>query len=75
MAEPGIRAVGPGDVEVTYRNGEVRRFRRYCPHQGADLSLGYLDDQDRLRCPWHNLPYEKDGNSPCKSIKGIGRTE
>src|SRR5690349_16360155 len=47
---------------------EVFALGRYCPHAGADLSLGYLDGA-RVRCSWHNLPIDlRSGLSPCKSI-------
>jgi nitrite reductase/ring-hydroxylating ferredoxin subunit len=53
------------------RNGEVFSFRRYCPHQGADLSLGRVVD-DRVVCPWHNLPFDlRTGRSPCTNLAGL----
>lgn len=43
-------------------------FSRYCPHEGADLAAGYLQD-GRVICPWHNLPLNlADGASPCQSL-------
>lgn len=56
---------------IKLNNGDVYSFDRYCPHQGGDLSLGYLDGQ-KLICPWHNLPFDiPDGTSPCKTLIGI----
>jgi nitrite reductase/ring-hydroxylating ferredoxin subunit len=47
-------------------------FPRYCPHEGADLTAGYLRE-GRIHCPWHNLGIDlKTGNSPCK---GLARLE
>lgn len=52
--------------------GTLRRFRRRCPHQGADLSLGHVFE-GKLHCPWHNLPFDLDtGRSPCMEIADIG---
>lgn len=43
-------------------------FSRHCPHEGADLTAGYLQD-GCVVCPWHNLPFNlADGASPCKSL-------
>lgn len=52
-------------------NGDVFSFNRHCPHQGADMSLGYAEG-DNLHCPWHNLPFDlRSGKSPCESLQGI----
>ncbi len=43
-------------------------FARRCPHEGADLSLGTLQD-GQLVCPWHNLRFDlHDGKSHCKGV-------
>jgi len=53
------------------RSGDVFSFRRFCPHQGADLSLGRVAD-DRVVCPWHNLPFDlRTGRSPCTTLAGL----
>lgn len=53
------------------RSGEVFSFRRHCPHQGADLSLGRVVE-DRVVCPWHNLPFDLlTGRSPCTTLAGL----
>ena len=47
---------------------QIWKFDRRCPHEGADLALGYIDDH-HIHCPWHNLPIDiKTGRSACKSI-------
>lgn len=41
---------------------------RRCPHEGADLSCGFVRDE-RLVCPWHNLTFDPDtGASPCQEL-------
>ena len=35
----------------------VFAISRFCPHQGADLAAGYIEE-DSLFCPWHNLRIE-----------------
>jgi len=56
---------------VKLHNGEFYAFNRYCPHEGADMALSYLEG-DSLRCPWHNLPFDlHSGFSPCKTLQGL----
>jgi nitrite reductase/ring-hydroxylating ferredoxin subunit len=65
-----IKAVSDSLCIARHEN-EVFAFSRYCPHAGADLSLGYLDG-NRLRCSWHNLSIDlRSGLSPCKSIARV----
>lgn len=43
-------------------------FSRHCPHEGADLAAGYVQD-GCVVCPWHNLPFSMNsGASPCMSL-------
>ncbi|MGB5706035.1 MAG: Rieske 2Fe-2S domain-containing protein [Arenicellales bacterium] len=52
-------------------NNQVRAFSRYCPHNGADLSLGTILN-GKIMCPWHNLPIDLEtGFSPCESLKKL----
>ena len=52
-------------------DGQIIVFERFCPHQGADLSFGHLQE-DSVKCPWHNLPISlKTGLSPCRSLKKL----
>lgn len=69
---PGvIRAVDGRTCVARLGDGSVVAFGRRCTHEGADLSLGYVDG-DRIRCPWHNLPFDpKTGENPCKSLKRL----
>lgn len=62
---------GPGSCLARATDGQVFRFRRYCPHQGADLSLGRLVD-DKVICPWHNLPFDlRSGPSACSAVGSL----
>ena len=66
-----IAAVSAKACVARLANGEVRAFGRYCPHQGADLSLGFVKG-DKLMCPWHNLPLDPTtGETPCESLKKL----
>jgi len=65
-----IKVVKSGIISVEIE-GEVHYLSRYCTHEGADLSLGYLDEYGCLRCPWHNLAFDTDGKQICKSLKNL----
>ena len=65
-----IKAVAAGIISVQV-GGDISYLSRYCTHEGADLSLGYLDESGRVRCPWHNLCFNKDGKQPCKTLKNL----
>lgn len=51
--------------------GRMLRFRRRCPHQGADLALGRVVD-GQVICPWHNLPFDlASGRAACAGLPGL----
>jgi len=64
-----VRAIDSGKIEVTI-NDKTAILSRYCPHEGADLSLGFIRNE-KLICPWHNLCFNLDGSQPCKSLKNL----
>lgn len=70
--QPGsIQAVSAKICVVRTDDGVVKAFSRYCPHQGADLSLGVMREHE-VMCPWHNLPLDPaTGASPCQSLKKL----
>lgn len=41
-------------------NGEARVMSAYCPHVGADLSVGKVVG-DRIQCAFHKWEYDQDG--------------
>ncbi|HWC69031.1 MAG TPA: aromatic ring-hydroxylating dioxygenase subunit alpha [Acidimicrobiales bacterium] len=46
--------------------GEVRVFADRCAHRGTAVSLGWVEDDVLLRCPYHGWTYGPDG--VCTSI-------
>jgi nitrite reductase/ring-hydroxylating ferredoxin subunit len=70
--KPGdIRALDAKTCVARLEDGSLVAFQRLCTHEGADLALGYVDG-DRIRCPWHNLPFEaREGVSPCQTLKKL----
>lgn len=59
---------------VQTENG-VAEFPRYCPHEGADLTQGYIED-GKLYCPWHSLAFElKTGSYNCSAFRPLPLTK
>ena len=59
---------------VRTENGVVE-FPRYCPHEGADLAQGYIED-GKLYCPWHSLAFElKTGAYNCSAFRPLPLTK
>jgi len=40
-------------VAVFHQNGQYFAIDDLCPHMGASLGAGYLDDEGTVTCPWH----------------------
>lgn len=67
-----LRALSDDLCSVELGDGRRRVFARRCPHQGADLALGYVRG-GRIVCPWHNLPFDLEtGRSPCETVRPLG---
>ena len=51
-----------GSKQVIYRgeSGEIHVLDAFCPHMGADLSLGVVEG-DSLRCAFHRWRWDQDG--------------
>lgn len=45
--------VGDRLVAVFLRGGEYFAIDDLCPHMGASLGAGYLDEEGNVTCPWH----------------------
>jgi nitrite reductase (NADH) small subunit/3-phenylpropionate/trans-cinnamate dioxygenase ferredoxin subunit len=45
--------VGQRLVAVFQQNGEYFAIDDLCPHMGASLGSGYLDEEGNVTCPWH----------------------
>jgi NAD(P)H-dependent nitrite reductase small subunit len=49
------RSFQAGDrlVAVFHQNGAYKAIDDLCPHMGASLGAGYLDEEGIVTCPWH----------------------
>lgn len=45
--------VGDRLVAVFLKDGQYFAIDDLCPHMGASLGAGYLDDEGVVTCPWH----------------------
>lgn len=45
--------VGDRLVAIFNDRGEYRAIDDLCPHMGASLGAGYLDEEGNVTCPWH----------------------
>lgn len=45
--------VGDRLVAVFNHHGEYRAIDDLCPHMGASLGSGFLDEEGVVTCPWH----------------------
>ena len=45
--------VGERLVAVFLKDGQYFAIDDLCPHMGASLGSGYLDDEGVVSCPWH----------------------
>jgi len=45
--------VGERLVAVFLKDGQYFAIDDLCPHMGASLGAGYLDDEGVVSCPWH----------------------
>ena len=74
-----VKVLGQDFVLFRDENGELGMLDRDCPHRGADLSFGRLEDGG-LRCPFHGwlfdakgdcleTPAEPAGSKLCTKIK------
>jgi nitrite reductase/ring-hydroxylating ferredoxin subunit len=69
LAEGEIAAYGPRHVAVRHA-GRTHVLSRFCPHQGADLSLGRLTPDGALVCPWHVHPFDiRTGVGACAMLR------
>lgn len=40
-------------IALFNKDGEYFAIDDCCPHQGASLAAGYLDEEGAVACPWH----------------------
>lgn len=62
LPENGVGAVG-ATLCVVKQGGALRLFGRRCPHEGADMAGGFVED-GRLLCPFHGLGFSLDSGKP-----------
>lgn len=63
-----MRAVSAKICLARTDHNRVVAFARRCPHEGADLSRGTLQE-GRVVCPWHNVSFDlRDGKSNCTGL-------
>ena len=56
--------------QVTVR-GARRIVSRICPHEGGDLSEGYVQN-GRIHCPWHHMSFDPTtGQAACDGISPL----
>lgn len=70
LLEGQVATVSPKQI-ATRIHQQVYLLNRRCPHEGADLALGHVRNQ-QLVCPWHNLCFEPStGKSPCQKLPAL----
>ncbi len=55
-----VRLLGEDLVLFRNESGHLGMIGRHCPHRGADLCYGRLED-DGLRCPFHGWHFDRSG--------------
>lgn len=62
IARPLLPVSLSGAPYVLFRDdeGELGLIGRHCPHRGADLCYGRLEDNG-LRCPFHGWHFDRSG--------------
>jgi len=62
VARPLLPILFDGKNYVLFRDeeGELGLIGRNCPHRGADLCFGRLEDNG-LRCPFHGWHFDRTG--------------
>ena len=55
-----VRLMGEDLVLFRDSEGKLGLIGRHCPHRGADLCFGRLEDNG-LRCPFHGWHFNRDG--------------
>jgi len=66
----GLERLGRRFVFWRSRDGRVHAHNERCPHLGAALSGGHIED-DHLVCPFHGFRFDTTGS--CTQIPSLGR--
>jgi nitrite reductase/ring-hydroxylating ferredoxin subunit len=72
-AKGGHYVVVDGKALAVMRDGggEIRVMDDTCPHAGASLSAGHVDDSNCIVCPWHDWAFDVD-DGRCPDNPSIG---
>jgi phthalate 4,5-dioxygenase len=68
-----VRALGQDFVLFRDETGRLGLLDRDCPHRGADLAFGRLEDGG-LRCPFHGWLFDADGKCLDTPAEPLGST-
>lgn len=68
-----VRLLGEDLVLFKDDQGELGLIGRACPHRGADLCFGRLEDNG-LRCPFHGWQFDKNGQCLEQPGEPVGST-
>lgn len=52
-------------VAVFLHHGEYYAINDLCPHMGASLGAGHLDEEGAVTCPWHAWRFSVRDGSWC----------
>jgi nitrite reductase (NADH) small subunit/3-phenylpropionate/trans-cinnamate dioxygenase ferredoxin subunit len=61
-------AVNGRMVAVFFENGAYQAIDDFCPHMGASLAGGYVED-GVVSCPWHAWRFKTCGGAWCDNPK------
>ena len=65
-----IRIVDDKTIAVQVDDRQAVHIQRRCPHMGADLSCGYIDD-GHIWCPWHDQGFSLETGEPVGPCSGL----
>lgn len=68
-----VRLLGEDLVLFRDSDGELGLIERACPHRGADLCYGRLEDNG-LRCPFHGWHFDRTGQCVEQPGEPVGST-
>nr|UBK24779.1 McmK [Thermoactinomyces sp.] len=75
-----VRLLGKDYVLFRDQGGKIRCLNAYCPHRGADLTVGSCIREGRLQCGYHGWQFTGDGTCvkipahPDKPIPALAHT-
>lgn len=76
FCEKVLEAESQAERIVVEAGGRQYSVNRYCPHQGADLSRGWIQQERYLVCPRHRWKYDLERGGACDQCDvSIGAVE